>query len=169
MKEKKRVASFSLTEEGYQALLTLEMRTQKSRKEVVSTSLVASLGKTLEQPIVSFKLVSPDEIMFYRREVLVLETSANNLIKALFGVRPLDLDQSQQFSEIISELQDHIKDLQTIDKLLAGKQKLLKGLDAADYHIIPAIKDKKQKAIDAAKETATKEDELLYKLLKLVA
>jgi hypothetical protein len=169
MKEKKRVASFSLTEDGYQALLTLEMRTQKSRKEVVSCSLTASLGKTLEQPTISFKLPDPKEIMFYRHEVLILEKAARDLIKALFGVRPLDVSQKDQFAEIITNLQEHVQNLHTIDKLLAGKQKLLKGLDAADYHIIPAIKDKKQKSLEAAKETATKEDELLLKLLKLVA
>jgi hypothetical protein len=173
MKEMKRVASFSLTEAGYQALLTLEKRTKKTRKEVVSSSLTAALGTTLSQPVITFQLPSPEEVMFLRTEILNLECSADDLIKALFGLRPKDKDQSKHIAGLITQIQDHIKDLRVLDRILSNKQHLLKSLSASDYKLIPKLIDKAEEMKVAAfgKHDSTSRlarAEVLLKLLRIV-
>jgi hypothetical protein len=173
MKEQKRVASFSLTDAGYQALLTLEKRTKKSRKDVVSSALTKALGTTMDQPTVTFRLPSPEEVMFLRTEIVNLESSADDLIKALFGLRPKDKDQSKGIAALIVQLQEHIKDLRVLDGVLKNKQHMLKELSPSEYKLLPKLiqfnEEQREAALGKTNEASRiARADLLLKILKIV-
>jgi hypothetical protein len=176
MKEQKKVASFSLTDEGYRALLALEKKTGKTRKELVSSAIIASLGNTMTQinKMVTFNLPDPNEIMAFRFEIVTLESDADRLITALFGLRPKDKKQGEQIAVLIKELQAHIEELRRIDEVLKSKQRLLKDLSVSDYETVPklvrwfeAIKEKAAGKPDGRIRVA--QAELTLKLLRTLA
>jgi hypothetical protein len=171
--ENKRVGSFNLTEEGYQSLLAIEKKTNQSRKEIVSNALSVALGNAMNQVTVSFRLPDPQEMMMLRTEVLHLETSADQLIKALFGVRPKDPEQAKILAGTIQQLQDYIANLRAMDDVFKKKQHLLKELSFSDYRKIPALIEvfEQQKEIAKGKHDEAKRlsrAELILKILRTV-
>ncbi len=173
MKETKRVASFSLTEKGYQDLLALEKKTKKSRKDVVSSAISAAKGHAMEQPVITFRLPDAEELMFLRNEILHLECSADDIIKAIFGVRPKEKEQAKELAEIIVRLRDHIASLKVADNILKNKQHLLKELTVSDYKKIPALIKTVEQYIEASKGKTDQTKrlsrfELLLKILLIV-
>jgi hypothetical protein len=173
MKEQKRVASFGLTDAGYQALLTLERKTKKTRKEVVSTALESLMGKAMDQTTVTFGLPNPEEIMMLRTEILILETSADEILKAIFKVRSKDKDQAKELAAIIVQLHDLVASFQAADHIFKGKQKLLKELTPADYQKIPKLIAMAETSKEAAKgkpneASRTANSELVIKLLRII-
>jgi hypothetical protein len=174
MKEIKRVGSFNLTDAGYQALHTLEKKTGKSRKEIVSSALTAALGTTLNQAVVTFRLPDPEEIMLLRSEIVNLESSAADLKAALFGLRPKDKETAKQLAHLISRIQEHINELRGIDNVFKQKQHLLKSLSFAEYKAIPSVISAVEKMVEAAKGKHGEAGrqaraELMLKILKIIA
>jgi hypothetical protein len=173
MKEQKRVASFSLTEAGYQALLSLEKKTKLSRKEVVSSALTKELKVAINQSVVTFRLPDPAEIMLLRTEIVNLESQSDDLIKALFGLRPKDKEHAKELAGLITELQNHIKRLRDIDAVFKQKQHLIKELSPADYKLIPKVIEGIENLLEAAKGKADAagriaRHELTLRLLRIV-
>lgn len=131
-----KVGSFNLTEEGYRALTSLQKKTGKSKKEIVSASLISTLKGAVDQPILKFNLPDPDEIMLFRSEIVELEFQANRLTKALYGIRPIGKDQAKEVAKVLGGIEDHLKSLQVIDDMFKVKQRLLRGLTVSDYQAL---------------------------------
>lgn len=173
MKEIKRVGSFNLTDAGYQALHTLEKKTGKSRKDIVSSALTAALGTTLNQAVVTFRLPSPEEIMLLRTEIVNLESAGDALIKALYGLRPKDRDQSKQIASLIKAIQEHISELKAIDDVFKQKQHVLKSLTVSDYKLLPKLIEQVEASKNGVKGRSDENArmaraELLLKVLKII-
>lgn len=131
--ENKRVGSFNLTEEGYQALATLQKKTGHSRKDVVSGALIEALGPTLDRKVIEFQLPDPAEVMMFRTDIVALETAAKDIVDALYGIRPKDKTSAKSLADVIAQLYDHIADLKLLDGEFRKKLKLLKGLSSEDF------------------------------------
>jgi hypothetical protein len=127
------VGSFNLTDEASKALATLQKKTGKSKKEIVSASLISTLKGAVDQPVLKFNLPDPEEIMLLRSEIVELEFQANRLTKAIHQIRPVNKDQAKEVAKAMIGMQEHLKSLQVIDGMFKQKQHLLEGLTVAEY------------------------------------
>lgn len=139
MKEKKRVGSFTLTEEGYQALATLQKKSGRSKKDLVSEALVGSMNRTIDQKVVEFQLPNPKELMGFRSDIVALESEAQAIVDGLYSLRPRDKEYAKKVAAVIGQLQEHIVGLRFIDGEFRKKLRVLKGLTAEDHEQLPRI------------------------------
>jgi hypothetical protein len=139
MKEVKHVGSFNLTEAGYHALATLQKKTGKSKKEIVSSALEASLIPVLDRKVVEFQLPDPKTVMTFRTDVVVIEAVIKDLVDALYGLRPRDKEYAKKLAGLIGQLQDELQGLRFIDDSFRQKLLILKGLTPEDYERIPRV------------------------------
>jgi hypothetical protein len=138
-KEQVRIASVNLTEAAFQALLAIQKKTGKSRRDIISAAIVDQLAPTLNQTVLRFKFPDPSLLLDLRLEVVEMVSAAEQIRKGLYSVRPTDKEQKETVTKHIHKVQTWLTKADEMEVTLQEKQKLLNGLTVADYNNIPKL------------------------------
>jgi hypothetical protein len=124
---------------------------------------------------VKFKLPDPTVLLELRRDVVALESAADDVRKALYAIRPRDPKQAELLAVTISKIQRQLEVWDAFDLVLREKQKLLEGLTPDDHKRIPSLFSWLDGMRENAKAKEIKDPEiriarydLLEKILKLI-
>ncbi len=137
--EQERVASINLTTPGKNAMISLQKKTGKSRKEVVSSALVQALNGSMLEPIVRFNFMEPALLTELAKAVREVIASTHKLREGFLGIRSWSDDQLQRREKVLTDMHAHLIKLEEFEKHFKGKYSLLQTLSGEDYKMLPKI------------------------------
>ncbi len=174
-KEQVRIASINLTEAAFQALLAIQKKTGKSRRDIISAAILDQLAPTLNQTVLRFKFPDPSLLLDLRLEVVEMVSSAETIRKGLYSIRPTDIKQKETVVEQINKVQTWLTKADKLELNLQEKQRLLTELTPDDHAallvLVPWISTMRKSALGLdnpqEKKKRLARSELLAKLVKL--
>ncbi len=137
--EQERVASINLTTAGKAAMLSLQKKTGKSRKDIVSSALVQALNGSMLEPVIRFNFMEPALLTELAKAVREVIASTHKLRDGFLGIRSWSDDQLQRREKVLTDMHAHLIKLEEFEKHFKGKYSLLQTLSGDDYKMLPKI------------------------------